>query len=235
LSAAGNASGITNHDTFLTRIDGLLYGDDPQQGMIEGNTFIHPELRLTFTAPSGYYMLNGTDAVSVNGQRGQAQLSSAAYNGDLDTYVRQVFQQIGGQQRQLAPQSMQRTTINGLPATYGLARVNTGQSTVDVVVVAYEFARNQAFHFAAITAAGGSSVFTPMFNSMRRITAGEAASVVPRELDVITAGPSDTVQSLASRMAFDSAQVERFRVLNGLLANAQVVPGQRYKVVVRGS
>jgi predicted Zn-dependent protease len=59
--------------------------------------------------------------------------------------------------------------------------------------------------------------------------------VVPRELDVITAGPSDTVQSLASRMAFDSAQVERFRVLNGLLANAQVVPGQRYKIVVRGS
>ncbi len=109
---------------FLTRIDGLLYGDDPKQGVIEGNTFVHPELRLTFTVPNGYYMVNGTDAVSINGQGGQAQLSTARYSGDLDTYVRQVFQQIGGQQRQLAPQSVQRTTINGLPVTYGSARVN---------------------------------------------------------------------------------------------------------------
>jgi predicted Zn-dependent protease len=234
LSKAGNATGTTNRDTFLTRIDGLLYGDDPKQGVIEGNTFIHPELRLTFTVPNGYYMVNGTDAVSINGQGGQAQLSTARYSGDLDTYVRQVFQQIGGEQRQLAPQSVQRTTINGLPVTYGSARVNTGQSTVDVVVVAYEFSPTQAFHFATITPAGRSAVFEPMFDSMRRINANEAAQVIPRRVDVVTAGRNDTVQTLASRMAYGNAQVERFRVLNGLLSNAQVVPGQKYKIIVRG-
>jgi predicted Zn-dependent protease len=233
LNTAGNSTGVTNRDTFLTRIDGLLYGDDPRQGVIEGNTFVHPDLRLTFTVPNGYYMINGTSAVSINGERGQAQLTTAAYNGDLDSYVRQVFQSIGGQQRQLAPQSLQRTTINGLPASFGSARVNTGQGNVDVVVVAYEFARNQAFHFAAITTAGGSSVFSPMFNSLRRISANEAAQVIPRELDVVTASRTDTVQTLASRMAYGNAQVERFRVLNGLLSDAQVVPGQKYKVVVR--
>ena len=67
---------------FLSRIDGLLYEDDPRQGVIEGNTFIHPDMRLTFTVPNGYYMVNGTRAVSINGQRGQAQLTTAAYNGD---------------------------------------------------------------------------------------------------------------------------------------------------------
>lgn len=234
LTTAGNATGTTNRDTFLTRIDGLLYGDDPRQGMIEGNTFIHPDLRLTFTVPNGYYMVNGTDAVSINGQGGQAQLATRAYNGDLDSYVRQVFQQIGGQQRQLAPQQTERTTINGLPVVYGIARVNTGQSTVDVVVVAYEFARDQAFHFATITPAGRSSVFEPMFDSLRRISANEAAQVVPRRVDVVTAGSSDTVQSLAARMAFSDAQVERFRVLNGLASNAQLVPGEKYKIIVRG-
>jgi len=234
LSAAGNVTGITNRDTFLTRIAGLLYGDDPRQGVIEGNTFVHPDLRLTFTVPNGYYMINGTDAVSINGQGGQAQLASGAYSGDLDSYLRQVFQKIGGQQRQLAPQSTQRTTINGLPATYGTARVNTGQSTVDVVVVAYEFARDQAFHFATIAPAGRSSVFDSMFRSMRRIDANEAAQVIPRRVEVVTASRTDTVQTLASRMAYGSAQVERFRVLNGLASNAQVVPGEKYKIVVRG-
>jgi predicted Zn-dependent protease len=35
-------------------------------------------------------------------------------------------------------------------------------------------------------------------------------------------------------MAYTNAQEARFRVLNGLAANAQVMPGERYKVVVRG-
>jgi predicted Zn-dependent protease len=234
LAQAGNVSGVNNRDTFLTRIDGLMYGDDPRQGVIEGNTFIHPDLRLTFIAPNGFYMVNGTRAVSINGQSGQAQLTTAAYNGNLDTYVRQAFQSIGGQRMQLAPQTLQRTTINGLPAVYGAARVNTGQQQVDVTVMAYEFSRSQAYHFAAITPAGRGSNFNGMFNSMRRLSANEAAQVVPRRIDVVTARQGDTVQSLAGRMAYANAQVERFRVLNGLAANAQVVPGEKYKIVVRG-
>ena len=234
LSQAGNAPGVTNRDTFLTRIDGLLYGDDPRQGVVEGNTFIHPDMRLAFTAPNGFYMVNGTRAVSINGQSGQAQLTTAAYNGNLDTYVRQAFASIGGERMQLQPQNLQRTTINGLPAVIGSARVNTGQQSVDVVVVAYEFSNSQAFHFQAITPVNRASVFNPMFNSMRRITANEAAQVVPRRIDVVTAGRNDTLQSLASRMAYGNAQVERFRVLNGMAANAQVIPGEKYKIVVRG-
>lgn len=232
LQQAGNGTGITNRDTFLTRINGIMYGDDPQQGMIEGQTFIHPGLRLSFTAPNGFYMVNGTQAVSINGQSGRAQLTTAAYNGDLEAYVRQQFQAIGGQQVQLAPQ-LQRTTVNGLPAVYGVARTSNGQSTIDVAVFAYEFSRNRAFHFAAIAQAGGVSVFNPMFNSMRRISASEAQQVVPRQISVVTAGRNDTVQSLAGRMAFTDAQVERFRVLNGLASNAQIVPGEKYKIVVR--
>jgi predicted Zn-dependent protease len=72
-----------------------------------------------------------------------------------------------------------------------------------------------------------------MFNSMRRISANEAAQVVPRVIDVVTVGSSDTVRSLASRMAYTDAQEQRFRVLNGLTANETVTPGQKVKLVVR--
>lgn len=235
LAAAGAVSGLTNRDTFLSRINGLIYGDDPRQGVIEGNAFIHPDLRLTFSAPQGFYMINGTNAVSINGQSGQAQFSTRAYNANLDTYIRQVFQVLGGEQTQLAPQSVQRTTINGIPAAYGSARVNNGQQNVDVTVFAYEFSSSQAYHFVAITPAGGGRVFMPMFNSVRRISSAEAAQVIPRRISVVTAGKSDTVQSLASKMAYSSGQVERFRVLNGLSSNAQIVAGEKYKIVIRGA
>jgi predicted Zn-dependent protease len=234
LSKAGSAGGgVTNRDTFLTRIDGLLYGDDPAQGMIEGSQFIHPELRLSFTAPQGFYMVNGTRAVAINGQGGQAQMTLAPYNGNLDSYVRGAFTALGGKNGNLAPSQMERTTVNGLPAIYGTARVNSGNSQVDVVVFAYEFARDRAYHFTAIAPAGRAGTFNPMFQSMRRITAAEAGTVVPKKLQVVTVARGDTVASLARRMAYPSAQEERFRVLNALGSRDQLVPGQLVKIVVR--
>ncbi|MGB3711497.1 MAG: M48 family metalloprotease [Erythrobacter sp.] len=232
--AQGLPGSVTNRDTFLNRIDGLLYGDDPEQGVIEGRQFIHPELMLSFTAPQGFYMVNSTRAVSINGQSGQAQLSLAPYNGDLDTYVRQQFAALGGEQQQLAPQSMERTTVNGIPAVYGQARVNNGQQQVDVTVFAYEFGNDRAYHFAAITPAGRSNVFGSMFQSMRRISQAEASQVVPRQIDVVTVQRGDTVASLARRMAYETGQIERFRVLNSLGSNDQLQVGQQVKLVVRG-
>lgn len=229
---AGRTTGLTNRDTFLTRIDGLLYGDDPRQGVIEGQRFIHPDLQLAFTAPNGFYMVNGTTAVSINGQSGQAQLTLAQYGGSLENYIYNVFRQIGGQNAQLQPSAVRRTTVNGIPAAYATARANTGNGQVDVTVFAYEFAGDRAYHFQAITAAGRSGVFNSMFGSMRRITSTEAGRVIPRRIDVVTVGPRDTVQSLASRMAYTNGQVDRFRVLNGLRSSDVVRAGQKVKLVV---
>ncbi|MEW4448194.1 M48 family metalloprotease [Qipengyuania sp. JC766] len=233
LALAGTATGVTNRDTFMTSIDGLLYGDDPAQGVIEGRQFLHPDLRLAFTAPQGFYMVNGTSAVSINGQSGKAQLALRPYNGNIDSYIRGVFTELGGQQQRLAPQSIQRTTVNGIPAAYGTARVNNGSSQVDVVVFAYEFSNSQAYHFAAITQAGRADVFTPMFNSMRRISAAEAQAIVPRRIDIYTVRSGDTVASVARQMAYADNQVARFRVLNGLGSSDALQVGQRVKVVVR--
>lgn len=233
LTKAGTAGGTTNRDTFLTRIDGLLYGDDPAQGIIEGSTFIHPELRLAFTAPQGFYMVNGTRAVSINGQGGQAQMTLAPYSGNLDAYVRQQFTALGGQNSTLAPAQMERTTVNGLPAAYGTARVANGNSQVDVVVFAYEFAPDRAYHFVVIAPAGRTGTFNAMFQSMRRVTQSEATSVVPKKLQVVTVARGDTVASLARRMAYPAAQEERFRVLNALGSGEGVTAGQKVKLVVR--
>ena len=231
--AAGVGGGITNRDTFLTRIDGLTYGDDPAQGVVEGRQFIHPELRLAFTAPQGFYMVNGTRAVSINGQSGQAQFTLAPYSNNLDSYVTSVFAGVSEQQ-QIRPQSIQKTTVNGLPAAYGTARVNSGNGQVDVTVFAYEFSNSVAYHFLAITPAGQASTFNQMFSSMRRIDAQTAANIIPRVIDVVTVRSGDTVNSLASRMAYSDNQVERFRVLNGLTSNEGVNAGQKVKIVVRG-
>ena len=230
--AGASATGTTNRDVFLSRIDGMIYGDDPKQGVVEGQTFIHPEFRLTFQAPNGFYLVNGTRSVTISGQSGKGELSTAPFDGNLDRYVRSVFAGLTQQgQAQIDVGSVQRTTVNGLPASYGSARVASGNGQIDVTVFAYQFSGSQAFHFVTLTPAGQGNVFDPLFRSMRRITANEAAAVKPRRIDVVTARAGDTVQSLAGRMAYSNGQLERFLVLNGLNSSARIAAGQKVKIV----
>ncbi|MEZ5689396.1 MAG: M48 family metalloprotease [Caenibius sp.] len=233
LGKAGNVTGRLDRAQFLREVDGIMYGDDPQQGVIEGRTFKHPGLRLSFDAPEGFYMVNGTRAVSINGQSGKGQLSSGPYNGNLETYVRNAFNALAGEGKTLAPTTMQKTSVNGIPAAYGQVRVNSGNGQVDATVFAYELSGNQAVHFVTITPAGQAQVFNGMYNSLKRLSSSEAAAIKPRRIDVVTVGAGDTVASLARRMAYSDSQEARFRVLNGLSANEQVQRGQQVKIVIK--
>ena len=230
--AGANATGITNRDGFLTNIDGLIYGDDPKQGIIDGSNFTHPVLRLSFQAPDGYYMVNGTQAVSINGGSGKAQFSGGNLSGSLDAYIDTVFASLtDSNQTRITPANIEKAAVNGIPAAYGVARVQASNGPVDVTVFAYDFGGGKAYHFVTITQAGQAGVFNPMFKSFQRISAAQAGSVKPRMLDVVTVKPGDTVQSLAGRMAYSDAKLERFLVLNGLQSNSTLQAGQKIKII----
>jgi predicted Zn-dependent protease len=228
--------GVRNRDQFLAQVDGTMVDDDPKQGVIEGRNFLHPDLRLRFSVPDGYGMQNGTRAVSIVGQRGQAQFTGGAFNGDLGAYIAQAFRAVAGQQAQINYSQPRGTTINGIPAAYSTARVATQQGQIDLTIMAYQWDANTAYHFAMVTPAGsGLGPFESMVQSIGRLSASEAAAIRPRVIDVVTVGRGDTVDSLAGRMAYNDLKVERFRVLNGLGNGNALVPGQKVKLVVYGS
>lgn len=225
-----------NRDQYLARIDGLLIDDDPKQGTIEGSSFKHPDLRLGFTVPTGYGMQNGIRAVSIVGQGGQAQFSGGAYSGDLSGYLAKVFGAVAGPNAQIRYAAPRATNVNGVESAYATARVATQSGTVDLTVFAYRWSPSAAFHFATITP-GGTELgpFSEMVRSLRRLSPAEAAAIRPRVIDVVTVGTSDSIESLAERMAYDDLKTERFRVLNGLFAGEKLVPGQKVKIVVFGT
>ncbi|TFI56541.1 peptidase M48 Ste24p [Sphingomonas parva] len=234
--ATRRTGGLRNRDQFLAQIDGVMVDDDPKQGVIDGRTFSHPDLKLRFTVPDGYGMQNGARAVSIVGQRGQAQFLGGAFNGDLSTYMAAAFRAVVGENAQVNASQPRSTTVNGIPAAYSTARVATQQGQVDLTIFAYQWDSNSAYHFALVAPAGsGLGPFTSMVQSVGRLSASEAAAIRPRVIDVVTVGRTDTVQTLANRMAYNDLKVERFRVLNGLAANANVTPGQKVKLVVFGS
>jgi predicted Zn-dependent protease len=224
-----------NADAFINQLDGMLYDDDPKQGVVEGQDFIHPDLKLKFTAPAGFAVSNGTDAVTIAGTTGQATFKGAPYTGDLDALVGSVFKALAGQNATLDYGSVKKTTINGLPVGYATASANTQSGAMNVTVYGYEFSKTQAFVIYSITPTSAATPFTSLFQSVRRISDAEAAAVKPRRLDIVTVKKGDTIDSLSARMAYTTFRTERFITLNALKAGQALPVGRKVKLVVYGN
>jgi predicted Zn-dependent protease len=226
--------GILNRDTFLNELEGITVDDDPAQGVIEGATFTHPDLRIQFTVPQGYLMSNGPDAVTISGSAGKAQFRQGPPN--LDQSISFAYRLLTRDQFRIGYPTPQRLMINGMPAAVTTARVNTDSGLIDASVIAYQWDPQRVYYFVMLTPGGyGVTPFMSMIRSLRRITPAEAAAIRPRIIHVETVRPGDTVQSLSSRMAYRDFKLERFLSLNGLAANAALVPGQKVKLIVYGT
>ena len=49
---------ITGSEVFLKKIDGMIYGEKPEEGFFVKNTFIHKKLDFSFSFDKDYYFLN---------------------------------------------------------------------------------------------------------------------------------------------------------------------------------
>ena len=224
--------GMRNRDAFLAQLNGVRVDDDPAQGIVEGQTFTHPDLRLQFIIPAGFQMSNSADAVTIEGSSGKAQFSTGRYDGNMQAYVAQVLQGLTGGQTQIQMSPIQQTRVNGIPAVYSIGRAQTDNGVVDVSVFAYQWSATQAYHFVMLTQGGqGIAPFQSMVGSLRRITPAEAAAIRPRVINVYSVRAGDSVQSLAKRMAYRDFQIDRFLSLNNLQANSRLSPGTRVKLV----
>jgi len=227
--------GIRNRDGFLAQLDGVYVDDDPAQGIIDGASFTHPDLRIQFSVPQGYLMSNGTDAVTISGSAGKAQFRGGQFTGSIDQAVLLAFRSFTRGQSNFPVPPPRRVTINGMPAAITTARANSSSGAVDVSVAAYQWDARRVYYFMMLTPAGyGVGPFVPMINSLRRITPAEAAAIRPRIIRVVNVGPTDTIQSLSSRMAYRDFRVERFLSLNGLTVGSRLLPGQKVKLIIYG-
>ncbi|HEX9971592.1 MAG TPA: M48 family metalloprotease, partial [bacterium] len=71
-----------NRDPYMQSVDGILYGEDPRQGYVEGNAFYHPQMKFQFPVPSGWQLNNTPSQVQMFTQQQDAvMLFSMAKEG----------------------------------------------------------------------------------------------------------------------------------------------------------
>ncbi len=225
--------GRLDHEGYLQRIDGLRFGDDPAQGIIDGQSFKHPGLRFAFDAPSGFRLVNGENEVTAQHPNGGAFVfdTARAQSSDLAQYI------VGEWADGTNVTDLRRFQVNGLQAASGFARVQTNGGTADLIPVAIRGEGSQVFRFLFIAPGGKAGqwngAFSSTLDSFRRLSANEAARIKGFRLDVVTA-QGQSVATLARGLPFGAFNETAFRVLNDLDASGQPVAGELVKVVKVG-
>ena len=105
---------------YLTRLDGLVYGEDPTEGYVRGRRYLNPRLGFTFAAPPGFALDNSAQAVfGVKDGGGQAlRLDVVRVPADqsLAAYLK------SGWIENIDERSVEEITINTLPAATAVAK-----------------------------------------------------------------------------------------------------------------
>ncbi len=222
---------------FRRAVDGMVYGDSREQGFVRGRTFSHPILRFTFTVPSGFRVVNSSNAVKAVGPNNAQVVFDGGKNpgGSMTDYItRRWVPALAKNARVGRLQGLQSIRVNGLPAATALLPVATNKGQADARLVAVDFG-DRIYRFTALYPSNQrnrlSEPLRRMTYSFRRLSQREANALQPLRLRFITVRSGDTIRRLASRMALDDFQEDRFRVLNGIGPNDRLRAGQRVKIV----
>ena len=233
-AAARVRSPIVARDVYLGKIDGILYGDDPEQGFIRGREFSHPKLRFRFEVPEGYRLFNSPKAVIAFGPN-KARIIFDRATKPSDGPMRYYLTSIWAPALRIGDAETIR--INGLEAATGSARIKTRAGPADLRLVAIRVDPRSIYRFMFLTPVRATPALslglrrTPY--SFRRLGPAEAEKLKPLHLRVHTVGSGDTQQSIAARMAFADFRLKRFQTMNGLTARDRLAPGARVKIVSR--
>ncbi|MEQ8440439.1 MAG: M48 family metalloprotease [Alphaproteobacteria bacterium] len=222
---------VINRERYLTHIDGMLYGDDPDQGIVRGTEFTHGPLRFYFKVPDGFTINNGASEVVATKRDTEAAVvfdMDDMESGDVYTYL--VREWAGNVQMN----DVGRIDINGIPAATGATRIQG----MDYRAIAIQGDGNKVFRFRFITNPNITSSYNVAFRettySFRRLTEAEAARIEPHRLIVVPIQPGDTVESLSANFPEGNFSQAAFRVINDLRPGDPLPNSGEVKVVVGG-
>ena len=231
------AAKAVNRDQYLDRIRGLVFGDRIEDGVVRGNEFLHPLLRLGVTFPDGWELTNTPEAVMAQ---------------EPGTNHFMVLQEVEGPRTgsiaEMAVASMQRSgytvvdgrleRVNGNEAHIGLYRGNA-KDVGKVVMRAAHIAIGRQLYVVAGFAPEKEfeqvdKEIAPSLQTFRQLSAAEAARIRPNRIDFHVVRPGDSWQSIAARQGRNFVNAATLAIMNDREIHVQPTPGERVKIVIEG-
>lgn len=218
-------------DAFLARIEGLVLGQDPRRGFVEGNTYLHPELRFRFNFPGGWRVNNLAAAVQIAEPEGRAALELTFAEGTSARAAGQAF----ALRRGFSPTEQGATTVNGLPA-YVVVGTQAGQQGQTLASVNYFIEhRGRVYRFSGVTTTGALGTYQNTFRAALTSFADETRPEVlnrqPVRLEVVRVEREATFRDLLQgRPIPPGMSAEELAIMNQVTLGGRVGAGVRLKL-----
>ncbi|WP_340150981.1 M48 family metalloprotease [uncultured Sneathiella sp.] len=239
-SATQNADDLDRQfekERYLAAINGMLYGDDPKEGIIRGREFLHPVLKFKFMAPEGFQLINSAQAVyAVDGKGSQMvfDLGKQANTGQsMANYLQREWL------AKLTVPSVNSIEVGGAPAAVTRLALDRNGTTIYLTAAAIDFDDGRVARFVYQSTVSDSSLqdrFTQSFQSFRSIDDAEAAAIKPAQIEIEAVTSDESLSSILSGMADVSKDKKAlFILLNPAFEDGVPPAGQQYKNIKFGS
>jgi predicted Zn-dependent protease len=235
-ASAGAGTLVVNRPEYLQHIDGVIYGDEPSEGIVRGNTFLHRDLRLAITFPQGWEIQNSKQQVLAKAPEQERYMLLELVQqprGSVQQIAQSSMANAGW--RQLAGQPLSVNGLSGYVGTYQGSMQGLGVVETLAAHIAYN---NQVYVLAGLAPAndfrGAESAFEATIRSFRPLTAGEAENIRPSRVDVYTVREGDTWASLARRAPDPTIKPSTIAIMNDHDPSQAPRPGDRVKIIVEG-
>jgi predicted Zn-dependent protease len=231
----GTSGRASDEASFQRVVDGIVFGDSPSDGIVRGNEFLHPVLRLALAFPKGWEVQNSaTQVVAKAPDRENYMLLTLVPNasGSLQQIAQASMANAGFRQVQ-----GERASLNGLDAYVGTYQ-GAMEGIGNIVTVAAHVVHNRnVYMFAGLAPPNqfqsAQQQFVASIRSFRELSDAEAARIRPNRVDIYTVRGGDTWESLASRNG-NVVKATTLAIMNDYEPNQQPRQGDQIRIVVEG-
>lgn len=225
----------TNRENYLRMLEGMVYGEDPREGYLEGGVFYHPVLRFQFPVPTGWAYQNSPQAVQMAPKDGRAlMMLTLAQGNSLQQAASTTLQQYG-----LQVIGSRETSVNGLPALAVEAQQQQQQQQQGAAVIRtlsyFIQYNNTIYHLLGVAAAADYNAFGSYFlgtmQNFRTLTDAAKLNKKPERVRIKAVTTSTTLEQALKNFGTPQTKLNELAILNGLNLTDRVAAGTLLKVI----
>jgi len=225
-----------NGDSYLQMINGIVYGEDPRQGYVEGNIFYHPELKFKFSFPTGWKYENMPSQVNFAPEDQKALIVfTIASQKTLQTAADSTLKQLG-----LTLVRSEKKTVNGMPAITTTSKQtsqdqSTGQQQT-IMVLSYFIDYSGTYYvFHGVSSDTDFGTYNKVFESnmttFNKLTDPAKINVKPKRIVVKKVERAGTLSETFTALGVKKAQMDELALLNEMELTDKVQTGKFLKII----
>ena len=214
-------------DTYLEKIEGMVFGDSEQSGVRRGSKFYHGPLNLYLAAPDSWEIINTPSTLIFSSSYGEAflqmTLEDLNFKETPEEYIKRFATNI---------YSEQTLNINGFEG-FSVTTKRSGRTARMTAI----FKGNQVYQFIGymknenLNFQKFDSDFLKIINSFRTLEDEEIALSKPLRIRAYKVREGDTYSKLALRSSININAEDQLRLINGDYPDKPLSEGRTIKVV----